>query len=515
MGRFARASEEKLLFVLSRDLCTLLAAIILFVIIGTIFIEAVPSLTGISSLPPKVLRQGLGQGIANAVAGSIVLSVCSTAFATPFAFGYSRLPPAVCKRIGSHPGNPFFIEGLSRHSFSRPRRVWAVGFCILHESLYRWLSLISGSVALAILILPVIERSLEQAIQSVPRDIEEGSYALGADKWQTISGVTIPYALSGLITGMILGFGRAAEESAVVILTAGYTQFMPEVAIKAKESMFLGVKIYPFQDLIASLPYAVYHAYENSNVIPVSNGFAVAFILICFVLSVNVSAKFFISRRMTISSQGRSGMTHLPPVITNLPVTKMFISPKQDCNESSGSTTKTEITDMTSSTQKPETDPAGSLSLRERIAAIFSGTNKKTEPVTSPEGASSQNKSPSLKIPVRTLLRALLPFTIPAAPPPPHRVPFGRSLPSTMPSARLSLSLAGLFGTGLSLIITVVGLVFGLLLAKKAGVFKGKSRRIGYIGVFTGICLLCIAGVICSSAASGIFSTGERAGDKR
>jgi hypothetical protein len=56
----------------------------------------------------------------------------------------------------------------------------------------------------------------------------------------------------------------------------------------------------------------------------------------------------------------------------------------------------------------------------------------------------------------------------------------------------------------------IVSVVFGILLAKKAGVFKGKNRRIGFAGVATGICLLCIAGIICALAAPGIFSSGEQ-----
>jgi hypothetical protein len=70
--------------------------------------------------------------------------------------------------------------------------------------------------------------------------------------------------------------------------------------------------------------------------------------------------------------------------------------------------------------------------------------------------------------------------------------------------------LSRLFAIGLYLIVMVVSVVFGILLAKKAGVFKGKNRRIGFAGVATGICLLCIAGIICALAAPGIFSTGEQ-----
>jgi ABC-type Fe3+ transport system permease subunit len=155
----------------------------------------------------------------------------------------------------------------------------------------------------------VIERAIEDAIMTVDQSLEEGSYALGATKYQTIRGITLPVALSGIMTGIILGFGRAAEESAVVILTAGYTQFMPELAIRANPKFIFGMKIYPAQDLIASLPYAVYHAYENSNVIPLSNGFAAAFVLICVVLVINLAARVVLhlgmNRRRGFPDTGR------------------------------------------------------------------------------------------------------------------------------------------------------------------------------------------------------------------
>ncbi len=290
MGRFFRAIEEKLFF----GLCcssTLLAAIALFAIIGTILLEALPSLSWYFILTPEAKTPGLGQGIANAIAGTILLSFFSTLIATPFAFGTALYLQRYAKESKLTRLIRFFIEVLSGTP-SIILGAFGLLFFVYYMKYYTGgFSLISGSIALAVLILPVIERALEQAIESVPHDIEEGSYALGADKWQTIARVTIPYSLSGLITGMILGFGRAAEESAVVILTAGYTQHFPEIAIKARDSLFLGVKVYPFQDLVGSLPYAVYHAYENSNVISISNGFACAFILITFVLIINITAK--------------------------------------------------------------------------------------------------------------------------------------------------------------------------------------------------------------------------------
>jgi hypothetical protein len=164
---------------------------------------------------------------------------------------------------------------------------------------------------------------------------------------------------------------------------------------------------------------------------------------------------------------------------------------------------------MMPSSKKPEIETAGSMSLKKRIAAIFSSSKKKPVPVTGPQGAPQQNNSPSPKKPARTFLRALLPFTIPAA------LLLLIAFLATIPPLHHALgpvspSLSRLFAIGLYLIVMVVSVVFGILLAKKAGVFKGKNRRIGFAGVATGICLLCIAGIICALAAPGIFSTGEQ-----
>ena len=157
-------------------------------------------------------------------------------------------------------------------------------------------SLIGGAIALSILILPVIERAVEEAISAVPVELEHGSYALGATKWITLKWVTLPAAISGVITGMILGFGRAAEESAVVIFTASYTQFFPEFGVQPNEDLVFGMKIYPLQDTVATLPITVYNSYLNRTFIPVSDAFATALVLIVLVLCINLVAKLVLRR---------------------------------------------------------------------------------------------------------------------------------------------------------------------------------------------------------------------------
>jgi hypothetical protein len=87
---------------------------------------------------------------------------------------------------------------------------------------------------------------------------------------------------------------RAAEESAVVIMTAGYTQYMPTFGVTENSKLLFGLQIHPLQDLVATLPIAIYHTYEFSNVVPRSAGFATALVLIVIVMLINAFARIIL-----------------------------------------------------------------------------------------------------------------------------------------------------------------------------------------------------------------------------
>lgn len=285
-----RYAEERLVKALVAVAAILSAGMLVF-IIGEITIKALPSLSWYFLTTAEVDTPRLGMAIGNAIVGTFIISMLATAIATPFALGTAVYLQKYAKDTLFTRITRFLIEVLS----GTPSIVLGIfGLMLLVAYMRHYtggFSLISGSIAVAILIMPAIERATEDAIERVPRELEEGSYALGATKWDTIKDIIFPVSLSGILTGVILGFGRAAEESAVVILTAGYSQFMPEFAIKNSDKLVGGIKIYPLQDVIGTLPYSVYHAYENSNIVPLSNGFAAAFILIVIVLTVNLTAK--------------------------------------------------------------------------------------------------------------------------------------------------------------------------------------------------------------------------------
>ncbi len=265
-------------------------------ILGKITLEALPSLSLYFIITPESKVPGLGGGIANAIAGTFILSILSTALATPLAVG-----TAVYLKRYAKPGTLVrafgFLLDVLAGTPSIVLGIFGLLFLVYYMKFVTGgFSLIAGTIALTILILPVIERAAEGAIDTVPSELEEASYALGATKWDTVRRITVPFALTGILTGMVLGIGRAAEESAVVILTAGYTQFLPEFKVLPREGFLFGMKMYPFQDLVAALPITVYRSFEFPHLIPASNGFAAAFVLIVIVMLINAATRLLLRR---------------------------------------------------------------------------------------------------------------------------------------------------------------------------------------------------------------------------
>ena len=88
-------------------------------------------------------------------------------------------------------------------------------------------SILAGALTVSIIILPVIIRTTEEALKTVPNEFREGSLAMGATKFQTLYKVILPSALSGILSGVILSIGRVIGESAAILLTAGTVAKMP------------------------------------------------------------------------------------------------------------------------------------------------------------------------------------------------------------------------------------------------------------------------------------------------
>jgi len=138
-------------------------------------------------------------------------------------------------------------------------------------------SLISGAVSLSLMTLPFVIRASEEAIKFVPHEYREASLAMGASKWQTIIRVVIPAALPGIITGVLLGMGRAIGETAVLILTTGGGMSRKTPARLTSP--------------VGSLPIYIYLiAKETVHPELLMRGYAASLVLIIVFLSMSVSA---------------------------------------------------------------------------------------------------------------------------------------------------------------------------------------------------------------------------------
>lgn len=101
------------------------------------------------------------------------------------------------------------------------------GLALFVDALGMGYSMAAGGLTLALMMLPILMRTTEEAIRAVPGSHRWGSYGLGATKWQTIRRVVLPAAMPRILTGIILAMGRAAGETAVVIFTAGLAIYAP------------------------------------------------------------------------------------------------------------------------------------------------------------------------------------------------------------------------------------------------------------------------------------------------
>lgn len=190
--------------------------LMLAIIIGHILIKGIPALS-IEFLTTSPAPGGRGGGIYPAIIGSLELIAGTAVIAFPLGVltgiylneyaKDTRFTRIIREAIDLLNGTPSIVFGM----FGMVLFVTALGFGY---------SLLAGWITLAFMILPVIIRTTEEALKSVPKDLREASRAMGATKWRTIYKVVLPAAMGGVVTGAILSIGRAAGETAPIMLTA-------------------------------------------------------------------------------------------------------------------------------------------------------------------------------------------------------------------------------------------------------------------------------------------------------
>jgi phosphate transport system permease protein len=164
------------------------------------------------------------------------------------------------------------------------------------------------SLALVILMVPVIVRTTEEMLRLVPNELREASYALGVPKWRTIVKVVLPTAMSGLITGVVLGVARVAGETAPLLILVGYSTTVQNDLFATSQASLPTLIRSQFLNINTSAGAGAYHLDKNGNrVAGAVQNFApdrlwgTALTLIIIVMGLNLIARL-VGRRTKISS---------------------------------------------------------------------------------------------------------------------------------------------------------------------------------------------------------------------
>jgi len=139
-------------------------------------------------------------------------------------------------------------------------------------------SILSGALTLALMVLPTIIRTSEEAIRAVPASYRDVSYGLGSTRWQMVTRVVLRSALPGIATGIVLSIGRSISETAAVMLTAGSALGLPRSVFDSSRTLALH-----------------FYTLSMENISP-AKAYATASILIIAILAINLCAYWVMNR---------------------------------------------------------------------------------------------------------------------------------------------------------------------------------------------------------------------------
>jgi phosphate transport system permease protein len=250
----------------------------LVLILGTVLVKGLPALNWqmVTQTPKGGYYLGKEGGILNAILGSLYLAGCGTLLALIFG-----LPIAL-----------YLETYVSNSSWGRYVRLsldvlWGIpsivygafGFTLM-LSLGLRASLLGGIIALALLELPIMTRAMDEVIRLMPTDLEQASLALGSTRLETAIHVVTRQMLPGILTAILLAFGRGIGDAASVLFTAGYTDRIPTSLMRP----------------VASLPLAVFFQLGTPFPEVQQRAYASALILTVIVLAISLGSRWVAAR---------------------------------------------------------------------------------------------------------------------------------------------------------------------------------------------------------------------------
>ena len=259
-------------------LVTLITIIPIIGLVVYIVVKGAPAISWefLTAAPSNGMREG---GIFPAIVGTLYLTLGTALFSVPIGVlagiylaeyaqetAFTRIIRIAIINLA---GIPSVVYGL-----------FGLGLFVLF--LHLGTSILAASLTLSIMTLPVIISTTEGALRSVPNSFRVVSTSLGATRWQTIRRITLPQALPGIITGIILGLERAAGETAPILFT-GATFFLPQLPRSPL-------------DATMALPYPIFVISTQILGMPIQIQYGTVLVLLVFVLGMNLIATLIRSR---------------------------------------------------------------------------------------------------------------------------------------------------------------------------------------------------------------------------
>jgi phosphate transport system permease protein len=259
------------------------AILALGVVVWSVFSRGVHALNlDFFTKGPALFGQA-GGGVAPALVGSLLLVGIATALALPFGvltaifvseFAPRRAAEQVRLWLDVLNGFPSIVIGIFVFALCVKVKLPVVGWG-------RHQSALAGGLALAIIMLPLVARATMEVLALVPGHLREASYALGVSKWQTVLRVVLPTALGGILTGTTLAVARAAGETAPLLFTCSLAGQLVD---------------WDPTHSVNSIPFTIFQYSEAPDEALHQQAWALAFVLIAFVLLTSLAARFLLER---------------------------------------------------------------------------------------------------------------------------------------------------------------------------------------------------------------------------
>lgn len=256
--------------------CVILAMIPLLYILASVVMKGAPALSW-EFLTNRTVGTGEpGEGIGNAIVGTLLLVLYASMIGLPVGiltgvyiseYGNNRFGATVRFFNDVLANFPSIVIGL-------------LAYALVVTYLNVGFSLIAGAVALAIIEIPIVANTTEEALRMVPNSLREGALALGISRWRTVIKVMLSSAKAGIVTGALLAIARISGETAPLLLTAFYSNYWS----------------FSPTEPVASLPLTIFRNYNSPSEVLLEQAWGAAIVLIMIVLSLNVSVRLFMRR---------------------------------------------------------------------------------------------------------------------------------------------------------------------------------------------------------------------------